>query len=176
MENKLSKLSKLSSFMNLHGRLIEIMAMIFTLIFIAFQTLQMNLNIDEIKKSVVLDSHQAVHNHRQRINNILLNNSPELAMKVFGLDKPKLIGFTMSTDYESLFNMKCSGLLSENMWGDIEIMMQKTLKSTFMTEFWEEFHPAVSASFASYVSELKDSLTIAHGRVDFYCSQKNGKT
>ena len=79
----IKKYSRISYFLKNHGKPIEIIALLLTMFFIAFQTFQMNLNIHEIKKSVVLDSHQAVHEHRQRINRILLENEPNLADKVF---------------------------------------------------------------------------------------------
>jgi hypothetical protein len=48
-------------------------------------------------------------------------------MEMFSLDKPRLIGFTMSTDYGSLFNIKYSGLITKIIWMDVESMMEKTL-------------------------------------------------
>jgi len=164
------KITRLSAFLNLHGKLIEITAMIITLVFIAFQTMQMNLNIDEIKKSVVLDSHQAVHEHRQRVNRILLNSEPGLAQEVFEVDKASLVGYTLTTDYESLFNMKCSGLLSDALWHDIETMMHTTLTQTrYMKSFWKERKPSISGRFASYIDELNNSKEANHGQIAKYC-------
>jgi hypothetical protein len=88
-----------------------------------------------LKSVAVLDSHQVVHGHKQRINNILLSSSPELAMEMFGLDKPRLKGFTMSTNYGSLFNIKYSELITKIMWIDVESMMEKTLEATLETSF-----------------------------------------
>lgn len=168
----IEKFRCLSEFLTVHGKPIEIIATLLTLFFIAYQTVQMNLNINEIKKSVVLDSHQAVHDHRQRINQILLENDPELAKSVFGIDKPKLVGYTLSTDYESLFHMRCSGLLPDSMWHDIETMMYNTLtKVPFVKEFWKNNHPAVSAKFASYIAELTNSGEVNYGQVDKHCEK-----
>jgi hypothetical protein len=48
-------------------------------------------------------------------------------MEMFSLDKPRLIGFTMSTDHGSLFNIKYRGLITKIIWMDVESMMEKTL-------------------------------------------------
>ncbi|WDE07494.1 hypothetical protein SG34_011765 [Thalassomonas viridans] len=164
---------KLSAFMNEHGKLMEILAMVFTLMFIAYQTLQMNFNISEIKKSVVLEAHQAVHGHRQRMNRILLEVAPDIAEDIFNLDKEKLVAYTMSSDYESLFYMRCSGLISEPVWKDIETMMQKMLKNDFMNEFLDDNNnTAVGLRFARYIKGLKNNVPQPPGDLDILCANK----
>lgn len=160
-------------FINKYGRPIEVLATLLTLIFIAYQTLQMNLNIDAIKQSVVLDSHQAVHNHRQRVNRILLENDPNLAEKVFETDKPNLVGYTIVTDYESLFNMRCSRLLPDEMWHDIETMIYNTMTGVpFMRKFWLDKKPSVSGKFSDYINRLTNAKIPNRGKEKDYCNDE----
>ena len=130
----------------------------------------MNFNINEIKKSVVLDSHQAVHAHRQRINQILLANDAQLAKEIFDLEKKQLVAYTLSADYESLFSMRCSRLLPDEIWRDVETMMYRTLTSVpFMKDFWRQNRPSHSANFASYIDTLTNSKEINYAQESTFC-------
>ncbi len=139
-----------------HSGAAELMAKFLTLMFIAFQTLQMNFNISEIKKSITLDAHEVVHRHKQNINEILINSDPDLSRSIFQMNKPQVVGFTLINDYESLFNMRSNGLITDDrMWTDVETMIYNTLmRVPYMKTFWEENKPAVNAKFAQYVENL----------------------
>ncbi len=132
--NRIKRISYL--FINRHSKVIETVVAVGTLLFVAYQVLQINQNIELIKKDDLLNQYRMVHEHKQRINYLLLqiddvDFAKEMASRFTGgqsLDS--VIGFTIANDFQNLLELRCNTDVfreDSNLWGDVQQMVYHVL-------------------------------------------------
>jgi hypothetical protein len=157
-----------------NARSIEVVIGLATLILILVEAVQVRTSINQIQHSIVLDQYRTVHEHKQRINTILLEaNQKDLSQQVFKQDLDAILGFTLLNDYENLVKLRCdtAGFQDDHrLWGDVQKMVYNTLQSEYMANFWEENNQYFSDRMRYFVSKVlaKDGL-IGKTQVDEIC-------
>lgn len=138
-----------------HAKLIELVCILGTLAIIAFQTSQMNLNLKEMRRNFSLDVSKMVHEHKQRINHLLIDDQNAELRKVFKLDKEKVLYFIMVNDYSNLYLMKKQGLMKNEVWIEVEEMMVGQISNIdSLYEFWNMNKKFFNQEFVTNLNPL----------------------
>lgn len=149
---------------------ISSIASLIMIFFIALQTKSMNENIREIERGFNLESLEAIQEHKQRVNQILIEDNSGMAKSTFNLEKKDILGYIILNDYESLFNMRCEGLITDSSWEEIERMINNTMQGASMINFWKT-NPKIGANFRKYVNNLTVGRGSNFNQEKSYCSQ-----
>lgn len=136
-----------------HAKILEIFCIIATLIVISYQSIQMNLNLDEMRKNYSLDVSKIIHEHKQRINNILIDNDNRDLLEVFKLDKEKVMFYILINDYSNLYHMKRQGMVKKESWEIAQHMMvQQITHNQSLYEFWDENEKYLDKEFYEFLN------------------------
>ncbi len=94
------------SFLNKNAKLIEAVGVLGTMVIILYQVRQMDhqlvqvdSNLVEVKKNFDFAVQNKLHEHKQRVNNILLTDENKVLREVFRLDKERVLYFIMLNDW-----------------------------------------------------------------------------
>ena len=120
---------------------------------IALQTFQVKTSLDQIKHSMTLDQYQNVHEHKQRINQILLQREQgaQLAQDFLKIEIKHVLAYTIINDYENLVDLRCNTESfddQETLWKNVQSMIIKTFSDgSPIRDFWDERKGDFSARF-----------------------------
>jgi len=143
-----------------YAKILELGAAIITLIIIAINTWQMNINIIEIKKSVELDANKIAHSHKQAINKLLIDEKIDIADNIFNISKEEALGFMLLNDYENLFRMHANDLISEKDWPNIKKMICGIITSNeYIYRFWRDHRVAFRDDFVQFIDSETKNIT-----------------
>ena len=136
-------------------RLIEVVAVLAALFFVAKQTSQMSDSITLIQRGFELERGEAVQAHFEKINDVLIQN-PDLA-KEFDLNKRDVLAYMLISDYERIYILNKKGLIDANRWRAFVIIMQQTLQRKWVVDVWSRLpdeEKGYSEDFVIFVNNL----------------------
>lgn len=161
--------SVLKRFLINHEKMIEISILLISVVFIAAQTYLTRIQLTKISDQIGLEYSNAVHEHLQRINTILVRDeNRELAQELFELEPKHIIAYMLLADYEALFLMK-PYLEETEYWKQLDNLMKETVRLPFIRTVWEKEngsgkrgkHPRFVAYVDRILADSKDQSEFA---------------
>ena len=145
-------ISTIYGFINKHAKFMELVGILGTLAIISYQSSQMNLNLEEMRKNYSLDVNKMIHEHKQRINNMLIEDQNEELRKVFNLDKEKVMYYILINDYSNLFLLRKQGLVKDDAWEEVQSMMVGQLAHIKnLYDFWGKNKKFFNPKFVKFI-------------------------
>jgi hypothetical protein len=96
-----------------------------------------------------------LHRHKQDMNRLLLDKSDAATALKMPAQKD-ILGFTLVNDFQNLFVLRCSKLLGDSIWDQIEEVIYSQLKKgASLGDFWQQHSMAYPPPFIEYVNRLK---------------------
>lgn len=120
-----------------------------TLVFIALQAKASNTNIEEIKKTVVLNSIVLDNQSTRNIYKILIEH-PDLARK-YGYDKTDAFNLMIVLHFESRYLQRKAHLISKDKWEADLQQMKKTMNRDFVVQSWKKDKNEFFPEFVGFV-------------------------
>lgn len=147
-----TQFKNLYDIINQYAKLIELVCILGTLAIIAYQTSQMNLNLVEMRKNFSLGVSKLIHEHKQRVNHVLIEDQNAELRKVFNLNKEKVLYFIMVNDFSNLYLMNKQGLMKGAVWLEVKDMMVGQLSHIkTLYDFWNEYKKYFNQEFVSFI-------------------------
>ncbi len=159
--------------LELFGTFLSSIVSLLTIVFVAYQTKNMNETLAEMRIASLLDTHDIVHKHKQRINEILIDaESEKVAQEVFNLNKSQLVGYILINDYGGLFNLRCKEIIDKSTWNEIERIMYTSLHDNdYLRNFWKNETMITNAKFKNYIDNLtSQDAGGKYGQESKFCS------
>ena len=130
--------------------IIETIALVLTLIFIALQTRASNKSVNEIKKSLLQSSILSDTNSTNEIYRTFLNH-PDIAKK-YGYKKIDVFNLMIIEHFEARFLLRKYSLVSDIEWKSDLYQIKKTMNRDFVKKIWEKDKNEFDIEFVKFVA------------------------
>ncbi len=143
------------TFVRENAKVIELVCIIISLVVISFQSIQMNENLEEVKKSFSLELNNMLHSHKQKINEFLILEQSDDLRRVFELDREALLYYIMINDYSNMFTLNKKGILTKTEWKQaMDIMVAQMADRPCLYEFWISKKEFFNQEFVMFIEPV----------------------
>jgi uncharacterized protein YqgQ len=148
---------KLNNFFKDYGHVLQTISIVVAAAAVTMASLVITQNIREISKASKKETFEVVNNHKQKLNEMFLNN-PTLRQALFGgrLTEKDMLNFIMLNDYENMFELWEKEVLDKSTWTRAEEIINNTLvagerKNCELYFFWANNRNNYSESFNDFI-------------------------